>query len=153
MSKKSLTPMMFKVVFNSCRKFSSSPTRFDVNKVILIGNVGNISVRNLKTKENESFVKINMATNKKLPDGSKKTTWHNVCIFGHPNTISFASKSILVGSKIYVEGYLETKEYEKDGIKKYATDIVARNFEVLNKKEQNMNTTEPIETSESKRDS
>ena len=103
-----------------------------INKVILIGNLG---------KDPESFaegrlVKFSLATTEKYKnkDGEKqkKTEWHSVKCTGNTavNVMKFLSK----GSKVFVEGKIEYSSYEKDGVKKYSTDIFAEKVKFLDGK-------------------
>lgn len=97
-----------------------------VNRVTLVGTMGNDpDVRYLPN--GNPVVNISLATSETWTDkatGTKqeKTEWHRVAIFGKPAEIvgEFAKK----GNQIYVEGKLQTREWEKDGIKRHTTEIV-----------------------------
>lgn len=100
-----------------------------MNKVIVIGNVGNANA-------NENVFKFSVATTESWKDktGEKKekTEWHNIVVFGtYGQTLS---KIISKGSKVAVEGKLSTSSYEKEGVKHYSTSIVATNVEALTPK-------------------
>jgi single-strand binding protein len=56
----------------------------------------------------------------------EKTEWHRVSVFG--KLAEIAGQYLDKGSKVYVEGKLQTRSYEQDGVKKYATDIVISGF-------------------------
>jgi single-strand DNA-binding protein len=108
-----------------------------VNKVILIGNLGNDpDIRH--APNGSSVVNISMATSETRKD---KTTghkteaveWHRVVFFGQLAEIS--GKYLKKGSKVYIEGKLETSEYiTKGGIRKSATKIIANNMQMLDGK-------------------
>lgn len=97
-----------------------------VNKVILIGNLGNDpEVRYLPN--GNAVANITLATSdswkdKQTGQQQERTEWHRVCFFGKVAEIvgEYARK----GSKLYVEGRLQTREWEKDGVKRYTTEVV-----------------------------
>ena len=103
-----------------------------VNKVILVGNVG-------RDPESRTFqnggkvVSFSVATSeswkdKNSGDRKDKTEWHNVSIFSE-GLARVAEQYLKKGSKVYLEGQLETRTYnDKDGVEKRATDVVLRNF-------------------------
>jgi single-strand DNA-binding protein len=97
-----------------------------VNKVILIGNLG--ADPELKyTPSNRPVCNLSVATNETWKDkgGQKqqKTEWHRVTVWGE--VAENCSKYLAKGRSVYIEGRLQTRSYEKDGQKHYATDIVA----------------------------
>jgi single-strand DNA-binding protein len=59
----------------------------------------------------------------------EKTEWHRVAFFG--KLAEIAGEYLKKGSQVYVEGRLRTEEYEKDGIKRWSTDIVADEMQML----------------------
>ena len=103
-----------------------------VNKVILVGNLG-------KDPESRSFpnggkvVNFTMATSENWKDkasGERKerTEWHRVAIF-NDRLAEVAEKYLRKGSKVYVEGQLETRKWtDKDGQERYTTEVVLRQF-------------------------
>lgn len=101
-----------------------------VNKVTLIGNLGKDP--EVKTMQNGSKVcNLTIATTEKWKDkasGSQKekTEWHRVVIFG--NLAEIAEKYLHKGSKVYVSGSLQTRSWDKNGVKQYSTEIVLQNF-------------------------
>ncbi len=103
-----------------------------MNKVILIGNIGNKPELN----EQGTVANFSVATNKQYKDKEgkkvKKTEWHRVVAFG--KTAEIICEFFDKGSKIAIEGELQTREYEKDGVKKYTTEIIANNFEFVDSK-------------------
>src|SRR5277367_5443880 len=103
-----------------------------VNKVILVGNLGkDPEVRRLTS--GEPVVNLSIATSETWRDkasGEKKekTEWHRVVIF-NKNLADVAEKFLRKGSKVYLEGTLQTRKWtDKDGAEKYSTEIVLQNF-------------------------
>ncbi|NLY58883.1 MAG: single-stranded DNA-binding protein [Gammaproteobacteria bacterium] len=97
-----------------------------VNKVILIGNVGgDPEVRYLPS--GNAVANITLATtdswkDKQTGQPQERTEWHRVVFFGRLAEI--VGEYVRKGSKLYVEGRLQTREWEKDGVKRYTTEIV-----------------------------
>ena len=103
-----------------------------VNKVILVGNVG-------KDPESRSFqnggkvVSFSVATSeswkdKNSGDRKDKTEWHNVSIFSE-GLARVAEQYLKKGSKVYLEGQLETRKWQDaQGNDRFTTDVVLRNF-------------------------
>lgn len=100
---------------------------YSINKATLIGNVGKDP--EIKTFQNGGKVaQFSLATTESWKDkasGEKKTEteWHNIVV-KNEGLVGIVEKYIKKGSKLYIEGKLETREYEKDGVKKYVTEIV-----------------------------
>ena len=108
-----------------------------LNKVMLIGNVGANPV--VKTLEGDVKVAtFSIATTESYKDekGQLKTNtdWHNIILWR--GLASFAEKYVHKGSMLFVEGKIKTRSYEnKEGVKKYVTEIIAENVNLLDKKE------------------
>ena len=105
---------------------------YSINKVTLVGNVGNDP--EIKTFQNgNKVVNISLATSERWKDketGEMKsnTEWHRVAIF---NAIlaDIVEKYVKKGSKIYVEGQLQTRKWQdSNGADKYTTEIVLQNY-------------------------
>jgi single-strand DNA-binding protein len=103
-----------------------------VNKVILVGNCGkDPEVRRMTS--GEPVVSISLATSETWKDKSsgerkEKTEWHRVVIF-NPHLAEIAEKYIRKGSKLYVEGSLQTRKWtDKDGAEKFSTEVVLQKF-------------------------
>jgi single-strand DNA-binding protein len=103
-----------------------------VNKVILIGNLGkDPEVR--RTTSGDPVVNLSIATSESWRDKAsgerkEKTEWHRVVIF-NKNLAEVAEKYLRKGSKVYVEGQLQTRKWtDKDGAEKYSTEVVLQNF-------------------------
>ena len=105
-----------------------------VNKVILIGNLGQKPEMRY-TATNSAVANLSIATTESCKDRESgemrdKTEWHKVVFFGKPaETIE---KYLDKGSKIYVEGKLQTRKWQdKDGNDRWTTEIVGNQFNVL----------------------
>ena len=103
-----------------------------VNKVILVGNLG----RDPETRRlgnGDPVVNLRIATSetwrdKQSGERREKTEWHSVVIFNE-NLAKVAEQYLRKGSKVYVEGQLQTREWQdKDGQKRYSTEIVLQRF-------------------------
>ena len=105
-----------------------------LNKVILIGNVGSDpDVRYLD--RGDVIASFNLATTERgytmqngtvVPD---KTDWHSIVLWR--NLATWAERSIRKGMKLYVEGKLQTRTWEKDGQRRQKTEIIADNVQIL----------------------
>ena len=103
-----------------------------VNKVILVGNLGkDPEVRRMTS--GDPVVNLSVATSESWRDKAsgerkEKTEWHRVVIF-NKNLAEVAEKYLRKGSKVYVEGQLQTRKWtDKDGAEKYSTEVVLQNF-------------------------
>jgi single-strand DNA-binding protein len=97
-----------------------------VNKVILVGNLG--ADPELKyTPSSRPLCNLRIATTDVFKDKSgqrqERTEWHRVTVWG--DTAENCNKYLSKGRSVYVEGRLQTRSYDKEGQKHYATDIVA----------------------------
>ena len=103
-----------------------------VNKVILVGNLGNDP--DVKyTQGGMAITTLSVATTsvRKDREGNQqeKTEWHRVKLFGKLGEI--AGEYLKKGRSVYIEGRIEYGSYEKDGVKHYTTDIVADEMQML----------------------
>lgn len=102
-----------------------------VNKAILLGNLGrDPEVRSFPSGDKVCNLSIATSENwkdKATGERKERTEWHKVTIYNQA-LIGVAEKYLSKGSKVYIEGKLETREYEKDGQKRYSTDIAVRQF-------------------------
>ena len=103
-----------------------------VNKVILMGNLGaDPEVRRMPS--GDAVVNLRLATteswrDKQSGERKDKTEWHRVVIFNE-NLAKIAEQYLKKGSKVYVEGQLQTRKYtDKDGAERYNTEIVLQRF-------------------------
>lgn len=110
-----------------------------VNKVILIGNLGaDPEVRHLQN--DVTVANFNLATSETYKDrqtGEKReqTEWHRVVVWR--GLAEVVEKYVKKGSKVYVEGKLRTRKWEKDGIERYTTEIMADNLTMLDSRTSN----------------
>ncbi len=102
-----------------------------VNKVILVGNLGNDpDVRTMQS--GDKVVNLSLATSESWKDkasGERKenTQWHRVVVFNQ-GLVNVCENYLKKGSKLYIEGQLETRSWEQDGQKKYTTEVVLRPY-------------------------
>lgn len=103
-----------------------------VNKVILIGNLGrDPEVRS--TQDGAKIVQLSLATSESWKDRAtgerrERTEWHRVVIFNE-RLAEIAEQYLRKGSKIYIEGQLQTRKWQdKEGQDRYTTEIVLNKF-------------------------
>jgi single-strand DNA-binding protein len=107
-----------------------------LNRVTLIGNAGNDP--EFKTLQDGTAVaKLALATTEtyrlKTGETQSRTDWHTIILWG--GLAGLAKEYVRKGSLLYVEGKLRNRQYEdKDGVKKYVTEIVAEQIIMLDKK-------------------
>lgn len=104
-----------------------------LNKVILIGRLGKDPETRYGGNGN-AVTKISMATSEKWKDaktGERKeeTEWHHVVFFG--KVAEIAAEYLVKGSECCIEGKLKTSSYEKDGVKRYTTEVIADKLTML----------------------
>ncbi|MCZ8374353.1 MAG: single-stranded DNA-binding protein [Beijerinckiaceae bacterium] len=103
-----------------------------VNKVILVGNLGR-DPETRRLANGDPVVNLRIATSESWRDKQsgerrEKTEWHSVVIFNE-NLAKVAEQYLRKGSKVYVEGQLQTREWQdKDGQKRYSTEIVLQRY-------------------------
>lgn len=103
-----------------------------VNKVILLGNLGNDPEG--KQTTNNYVCQFNLATSQKYKD-EEKTEWHRVVVWG--KMAEACARYLIKGSKVYIEGRLQTRSWEDEhGQKKYTTEVVAARVEFLSQKQE-----------------
>ncbi|WP_085902744.1 single-stranded DNA-binding protein [Kiloniella majae] len=103
-----------------------------VNKVILVGNLGrDPEIRSMQS--GQRVANLNIATSESWKDRTSgerrdKTEWHRVVIF-NDRLVDVAEKFLRKGSKVYLEGQLQTRKWtDNAGVEKYTTEIVLQNF-------------------------
>ncbi|MFO0679843.1 MAG: single-stranded DNA-binding protein [Polyangiaceae bacterium] len=100
-----------------------------LNKVMLLGNLGADPELRV-TQGGQAILKLRLATTESYLDKSntrqERTEWHSITVWGKRGEA--LSKILAKGSNIFVEGSLRTSSYEKDGEKRYRTEIVANNI-------------------------
>ena len=104
-----------------------------VNKVILVGNLGNDPEVRYMPNGN-AVANVSLATSETWKDKStgeqqEKTEWHRVVFFNRLAEI--VEQYVKKGTKLYVEGRLQTRSWEQDGVKRYSTEVVANEMQML----------------------
>ncbi len=104
-----------------------------INKVILVGNVGNDPEVRYMPNGN-AVANVSIATSESWKDKNtgeqqERTEWHRVVFFNRLGEI--VEQYVSKGAKLYVEGRLQTRSWEQDGIKRYSTEIVASEMQML----------------------
>lgn len=104
-----------------------------VNKVILVGNIGQDpetrylpsggAVTNVTLATSESWKDKNTGENQ------ERTEWHRIVFYN--KLAEIVAEYVKKGSKLYVEGSLRTRSWEQDGVKRYATEIIADQMQML----------------------
>ncbi len=108
-----------------------------INKVILLGNVGmDPEVRSLET--GVKVARIRLATserifNRQTNETTEHTEWHTVTLWR--GLAEVVDKYVHKGSQLYIEGRLRSREWEQDGQKRYATEIVADDMKLLGRRQ------------------
>ncbi len=107
-----------------------------VNKVILVGNLGrDPEMRYMPNGEAVCNFSIATTDNWKDKNGQKqeKTEWHNIVMYRRLAEI--AGEYLKKGRPVYVEGRLQTRKWEKDGVTRYTTEIIADQMQMLGGRE------------------
>jgi single-strand DNA-binding protein len=110
-----------------------------MNKAILIGNVGQEPT--VKHLENNTVATFSLATTERgytMQNGTQvpeRTEWHNIVVWRKQAEV--VEKYVHKGDKLYVEGKIQSRSYDdKQGVKRYVTEIMAENIELLSPKPQ-----------------
>ena len=109
-----------------------------INKVILVGNVGmDPEVRSLET--GVKVARIRLATtermfNRQTNETTEHTEWHTITLWR--GLAEVVDKYVHKGAQIYIEGRLRSREWERDGQKHYATEIVADELKLLGRRQE-----------------
>ncbi len=114
-------------------KISKEDLMASVNKAILIGNLG-ADPELRYTPGGQAVASFSMATTEKFKnkegEQQERTEWHNIVCWRR--TAEIANEYLKKGSPVYIEGRIQYRSYEdKDGIKRYRTDIVAQRLQLL----------------------
>lgn len=116
-----------------------------INKAILIGNVGRDPDIRYLERENEkknAVATFTLATTERgytLANGTQvpeRTEWHNIVAWR--GLAELAEKYIRKGSQLYIEGKITTRSWEKDGVTRYTTEIVADTIQLLGPRRQDL---------------
>lgn len=121
-----------------------------VNKVILVGNAGkdpevrylekNVAVANFTLATTERGYTTQSGT--QVPE---RTEWHNIVAWR--GLAEICEKYVRKGSQLYIEGKIQTRSWEKDGIKRYTTEIYVENMQLLGRKPESIEPLAPIANS------
>ena len=108
-----------------------------LNKVMLIGHLGNDPEMKVTTS-GQSRVIFTLATTESYKDNDgnwqEKPEWHRIVVWG--KLAEICSQYLKKGRPVYVEGRIKTRKYtDKDGVEKYATDIIANEMQMLGARE------------------
>ena len=103
-----------------------------VNKVILLGNLGrDPEIRSMQS--GSKMASFSIATSKRWKDKNtqeqkEKTSWHNIVVFGD-GLVDIVEKYVKKGSKIYVEGELQTRKWQdQEGKDRYTTEVILQGY-------------------------
>lgn len=104
-----------------------------VNKVILVGNVGADPETRYMPNGN-AVTNVTLATSETWKDKNtgeqqERTEWHRLTFY--QRLAEIVAEYVRKGSKLYVEGRLQTRSWEQDGVKRYATDIIVNEMQML----------------------
>jgi single-strand DNA-binding protein len=106
-----------------------------LNKVFLIGRLG--ADVTLRSAGSQSVASFRIATDESYTDKSgqrvERTEWHSISVWG--KSAEHCANYLAKGSNVFVEGKLTTREYEKDGQKRYVTEVKADRVQFLDRRE------------------
>ena len=111
-----------------------------VNKVTLIGNVG-VDPEVRTTESGVKVARVRLATtermyNRQTNESTEHTEWHTITLWR--SLADVVDRFVHKGSQIYIEGRLRTREWtDKDGIKRYTTEIMADDMKLLGRRQDN----------------
>jgi single-strand DNA-binding protein len=116
---------------NISNEEENSMAERSVNKAILVGRLG-ADAETRFTQNGTPVSRVSLAMNRQWTDSDKQvheeTDWMSIVIWNMENLAAYLTK----GSKLYVEGRLQTRFYDdKDGVKRYVTEVVAQNLVLL----------------------
>jgi len=117
-----------------------------VNKVVLVGHLGG-DPETRYTPSGAAVANFNLATNETWRDSNgelqDKTEWHRCVMFG--KSAEMSGELLKKGQLVYLEGKLQTRNWEdKDGVKRYTTEIVCDIFTMLGRKMDNDRQATPV---------
>jgi len=107
-----------------------------LNKVMLIGNLGKDPDLRF-TASGQAVTSFSLATSEKFKDKTsgewvERTEWHKITLWG--KLAELAGEYLSKGKTVYIEGRLQTRKYEKEGVTHYTTEIVGDKMEFLSAK-------------------
>lgn len=116
-----------------------------MNKVLLTGRVGK-DIEAVASKGGNAVAKFSLAVSRYVKGGENTTDWINCVAFG--KTAEMLEQYVEKGVLILVEGNIKTGSYEKDGSRKYTTDVIVEKFEFLEKKKSGESAGQPAKAVE-----
>ena len=99
-----------------------------VNKAIILGRLGQ-NPEISYTQSGLAVCKFSLATSKKQKNGQEVTQWHRCTAFDKAGEL--ITKYVSKGNMLYIEGEITYGQYEKDGVTRYTTDIIVREFNFI----------------------
>jgi len=99
-----------------------------VNKAIILGRLGQ-NPEISYTQSGLAVCKFSIATSRKQKNGQEVTQWHRCTAFDKAGEL--IAKYVSKGNMLYIEGEINYSQYEKDGVTKYSTDIIVREFNFI----------------------
>jgi len=129
--------------------------RSGINKVILVGNLGQDPEVKF-TAGGAAVTTLSIATSESWKDKEsgneqEKTEWHRVVLWRRLAEI--AGEYLKKGSKVYIEGQLQTRKWEQEGQTRYTTEVIARDMQFLDSRGNMDNTNSPPDISSTSEDS
>lgn len=129
--------------------------RSGINKVILVGNLGQDPEVKF-TAGGAAVTTLSIATSESWKDKEsgneqKKTEWHRVVLWRRLAEI--AGEYLKKGSKVYIEGQLQTRKWEQEGLTRYTTEVIARDMQFLDSRGNMDNSNSPSDISSTSEDS
>jgi len=99
----------------------------NLNKALLMGHLGK-DPELQTTKNGKQVCKFSLATNERYND-EDHTTWHNIVAWGKQAEV--ISQYLHKGSALFVEGRIDNRQYEDNGVTKYFSEVVVMNFQFI----------------------
>lgn len=104
----------------------------DLNKAMIMGHVGKEPTFHMMPSTQTELCKFSVATSRKWKDKQsgefkEDTSWHNVVIFS-PHLVEKCHNQLQKGTRVFVEGEIKTRSYEKEGVTRYITEIVVPQY-------------------------
>jgi single-strand DNA-binding protein len=118
----------------------------DLNKAMIIGRLGrDPEIR--YTQDGKAVANFTLATSDKWKDKNsgdmqERTEWHRVVAFGRLGEI--CGEYLAKGRQVFIEGRLQTRSWEKDGVTRYTTEIVANNMQMLGSRNDTQGSNRPM---------
>ena len=103
-----------------------------INKVTILGRLGRDPETRYASQGGTAICHLAVATSRRYKDRDgnrqEETEWHNVAVFGRQAEV--AQQYLQKGSEVWIEGRLRTRSYEKDGIKRWTTEIICESLQL-----------------------